>query len=311
MAKATLDLNPLSQLGNANLKATTMAWKLFLHLLKFVTKLSFASVVAAGLCSLQYPHHYGSDTCSQHNGMQTSCQSQSVYLFKFFNECIWRVGSQSCEASPASISFYLILIVALATSAVCAPAFLVIDRVMNYVLSGGSECSYEGNYSYQYIYRGQLHQLHRDAFLLFSPLLVSPPKSTSPLASPIRSPASVSKLGMPNGSVFPIDIQDHIDDKIQHICDYLCELRAQCISKNLHEDWNSLRLQWGGENLSTRPNEEKLNVSKIDIDDVNLRNKLGRETSTNNPCFARAYKGNFEEMRKQYSDEEKQQIENL
>jgi DNA ligase (NAD+) len=32
----------------------------------------------------------------------------------------------------------------------------------------------------------------------------------------------------------------------------------------------------------------------IEVNDAKLREKLGRETSTNNPCFARAFKGNFE-----------------
>lgn len=40
----------------------------------------------------------------------------------------------------------------------------------------------------------------------------------------------------------------------------------------------------------------------IDINDAVLRNKLGRETSTENPCFARAYKGNFEEVKETILD---------
>lgn len=35
----------------------------------------------------------------------------------------------------------------------------------------------------------------------------------------------------------------------------------------------------------------------IDIDDAVLRNALGRETSKPNPCYARAFKGDFEEIR--------------
>lgn len=35
----------------------------------------------------------------------------------------------------------------------------------------------------------------------------------------------------------------------------------------------------------------------IEVDDVELRKKLGREVSSNNPCFARAFKGNFEEVK--------------
>lgn len=35
----------------------------------------------------------------------------------------------------------------------------------------------------------------------------------------------------------------------------------------------------------------------IDIDDVTLRESLGRETSKPNPCYARAFKGDFEEVR--------------
>ena len=34
----------------------------------------------------------------------------------------------------------------------------------------------------------------------------------------------------------------------------------------------------------------------IEVNDAKLRSKLGLETSTNNPCFARAYKANFEEV---------------
>ena len=35
----------------------------------------------------------------------------------------------------------------------------------------------------------------------------------------------------------------------------------------------------------------------IEVNDYELREKLGRETSSNNPCWARAYKGNFEEVK--------------
>lgn len=35
----------------------------------------------------------------------------------------------------------------------------------------------------------------------------------------------------------------------------------------------------------------------IDVNDANLRANLGRETGTQNPCYARAYKGNFEELK--------------
>jgi DNA ligase (NAD+) len=35
----------------------------------------------------------------------------------------------------------------------------------------------------------------------------------------------------------------------------------------------------------------------IEINDMKLREKMGRETSTNNPTWARAYKGNFEEVK--------------
>jgi DNA ligase (NAD+) len=35
----------------------------------------------------------------------------------------------------------------------------------------------------------------------------------------------------------------------------------------------------------------------IEVNNLQLQNKLGRETSTNNPCYARAYKGNFEEQK--------------
>lgn len=35
----------------------------------------------------------------------------------------------------------------------------------------------------------------------------------------------------------------------------------------------------------------------VEVNDAKLRNKLGLETSTNNPCYARAYKGNFEQVK--------------
>lgn len=34
----------------------------------------------------------------------------------------------------------------------------------------------------------------------------------------------------------------------------------------------------------------------IEVDNLELQEKLGRETSTSNPCYSRAYKGNFEEV---------------
>lgn len=35
----------------------------------------------------------------------------------------------------------------------------------------------------------------------------------------------------------------------------------------------------------------------VEVNDMELRKKLGRETSSKNPCFARAFKGNFEEVK--------------
>ena len=44
-------------------------------------------------------------------------------------------------------------------------------------------------------------------------------------------------------------------------------------------------------------NEFELDGIILEVNDYNLREKLGRETSTENPCYARAFKGNFEEVK--------------
>src|ERR1035437_1283644 len=43
--------------------------------------------------------------------------------------------------------------------------------------------------------------------------------------------------------------------------------------------------------------EYELDGLVIEVDDEILRTKLGRETSSNNPCYARAYKGAFEQVK--------------
>lgn len=50
----------------------------------------------------------------------------------------------------------------------------------------------------------------------------------------------------------------------------------------LFKDWNT---------------EYEIDGVIVEVDDAQLRKKLGRETSTNNPCFARAFKGDFEEVK--------------
>lgn len=40
----------------------------------------------------------------------------------------------------------------------------------------------------------------------------------------------------------------------------------------------------------------------VEVNDAKLRQQLGRETSTQNPCFARAYKGSFEEVKETTMD---------
>lgn len=66
--------------------------------------------------------------------------------------------------------------------------------------------------------------------------------------------------------------------EVPHI---VCQL--QHLTENFLKD---LYLEWG--------KDYELDGIIIEINDAKLRNSLGRETGSNNPCYARAYKGNNE-----------------
>ena len=65
---------------------------------------------------------------------------------------------------------------------------------------------------------------------------------------------------------------------------------------NLFEDWSK---------------EFELDGVIVEVNDADLRKKLGRETSSNNPCFARAFKGNFEMVKESIVKEIVYQISKL
>lgn len=90
-----------------------------------------------------------------------------------------------------------------------------------------------------------------------------------------------------------------VSDKFKYKSDLLDEL-------NKNQD---VKIDYHIDKLSNLTEDFMLNLYKkwsvdfeidgliVEINDISIQEKLGRETSTNNPVFARAYKANFEEVK--------------
>lgn len=81
------------------------------------------------------------------------------------------------------------------------------------------------------------------------------------------------------------ELLDHLNSfqpvKVDYIVTTIADLTEPYLKK-VYTDWNK---------------EYELDGIIVEVNDLEYQEELGRETSSNNPVFARAYKGNFEELK--------------